>query len=101
MRHSLLYRPVAWAGGCKCTASGRDCYRVSNAETVKALCKKLAPPLVTLLSGEPEIQYVALRNINLIAQKRCAPSVNAVTLRRSFRPPTQPAVRTANVLSRR
>jgi hypothetical protein len=27
---------------------------------------------VTLLSGEPEIQYVALRNINLIAQKRCA-----------------------------
>ncbi|KAL7060510.1 hypothetical protein AAHC03_09914 [Spirometra sp. Aus1] len=31
--------------------------------------KKLAPPLVTLLSAEPEIQYVALRNINLISQK--------------------------------
>jgi hypothetical protein len=31
---------------------------------------KLAPPLVTLLSAEPEIQYVALRNINLIVQKR-------------------------------
>merc|ERR1719431_1257162 len=30
----------------------------------------LAPPLVTLLSAEPEIQYVALRNINLIVQKR-------------------------------
>ncbi|XP_059990720.1 LOW QUALITY PROTEIN: AP-2 complex subunit beta-like [Lagenorhynchus albirostris] len=34
------------------------------------LLKKLAPPLVTLLSGEPEVQYVALRNINLIIQKR-------------------------------
>ncbi|XP_077296460.1 adaptor protein complex 1/2, beta subunit isoform X2 [Arctopsyche grandis] len=34
------------------------------------LSKKLAPPLVTLLSAEPEVQYVALRNINLIVQKR-------------------------------
>ncbi|XP_026068350.1 AP-1 complex subunit beta-1 isoform X3 [Carassius auratus] len=34
------------------------------------LLKKLAPPLVTLLSAEPELQYVALRNINLIVQKR-------------------------------
>ncbi|XP_075154491.1 adaptor protein complex 1/2, beta subunit [Haematobia irritans] len=34
------------------------------------LTKKLAPPLVTLLSSEPEVQYVALRNINLIVQKR-------------------------------
>lgn len=34
-----------------------------------------APPLVTLLSSEPEIQYVALRNINLIVQKR--PSILA------------------------
>ena len=31
--------------------------------------KKLAPPLVTLLSAEPEIQYVALRCINLVIQK--------------------------------
>ncbi|XP_074640623.1 AP-1 complex subunit beta-1-like isoform X2 [Tubulanus polymorphus] len=37
---------------------------------VSNLIKKLAPPLVTLLSAEPEIQYVALRNINLIVQKR-------------------------------
>ena len=29
----------------------------------------MAPPLVTLLSAEPEVQYVALRNINLIVQK--------------------------------
>ena len=37
--------------------------------------KKMAPPLVTLLSSEPEIQYVSLRNINLIVQKR--PSILA------------------------
>ncbi|CAK9299778.1 unnamed protein product [Gordionus sp. m RMFG-2023] len=41
-----------------------------NNEYVNSLSKKLAPPLVTLLSAEPEIQYVALRNINLIVQKR-------------------------------
>uniref|UniRef100_A0A3Q2PPN8 Adaptor related protein complex 1 subunit beta 1 n=1 Tax=Fundulus heteroclitus TaxID=8078 RepID=A0A3Q2PPN8_FUNHE len=35
------------------------------------LLKKLAPPLVTLLSAEPELQYVALRNINLIVQRSC------------------------------
>merc|ERR1739838_454997 len=44
----------------------------------ESLLKKMAPPLVTLLSAEPEIQYVALRNINLIVRKsvraigRCA-----------------------------
>ena len=36
---------------------------------VRQLQKKMAPPLVTLLSAEPEIQFVALRNINLIVQK--------------------------------
>lgn len=35
--------------------------------------KKLAPPLVTLLGAEPEIQYVALRCINLVVQR--APEV--------------------------
>ncbi|GLV37016.1 Adaptor Protein complex 1/2 beta subunit [Carabus blaptoides fortunei] len=39
-------------------------------ETCTTLGKKLAPPLVTLLSSEPEVQYVALRNINLVVQKR-------------------------------
>jgi len=43
---------------------------VTNQEQIKSLSKKLAPPLVTLLNSEPEIQYVALRNINLIVQKR-------------------------------
>lgn len=37
---------------------------------IQGIVKKLSPPLVTLLSAEPEVQYVALRNINLIVQKR-------------------------------
>lgn len=42
-----------------------------DSDYYNTLLKKLSPPLVTLLSGEPEVQYVALRNINLIVQKRC------------------------------
>ncbi|CAJ1378128.1 unnamed protein product [Effrenium voratum] len=41
-----------------------------NPEVLRMLAKKLNPPLVTLLSSEPEVQYVALRNIRLIVQKR-------------------------------
>jgi len=44
----------------------------NNADALRNLTRKLAPPLVTLLNSEPEIQYVALRNINLIVQKRPA-----------------------------
>merc|ERR1719397_1921467 len=40
-----------------------------DSEQQTQLAKKLSPPLVTLLNTEPEIQYVALRNINLIVQK--------------------------------
>lgn len=40
-----------------------------------ALLRKLAPPLVTLLGSEPELQYVALRNISIIIQAQ--PSVLA------------------------
>ncbi|EOA19924.1 hypothetical protein CARUB_v10000174mg [Capsella rubella] len=43
---------------------------ITSTDVIRNLCKKMAPPLVTLLSAEPEIQYVALRNINLIVQKR-------------------------------
>ena len=39
-------------------------------ELAKGVIKKLAAPLVTLLSCEAEIQYVALRNINFILQKQ-------------------------------
>jgi vesicle coat complex subunit len=43
---------------------------LSDTDLKLSLYKKLAPPLVTLLSSEPEVQYVALRNINLVVQKR-------------------------------
>ena len=42
---------------------------IRNPGTSRVLVKKLAPPLVTMLSAEAEIQYVALRNINLIVQR--------------------------------
>jgi AP-1 complex subunit beta-1 len=42
---------------------------MSDREFVALLVKKLAPPLVTLMSSQSEVQYVALRNINLIVQK--------------------------------
>ncbi|OQN99858.1 hypothetical protein B0A48_14628 [Cryoendolithus antarcticus] len=39
--------------------------------TLQALySKKMAPPLVTLVSSKPEVQYVALRNIDLLLQKQ-------------------------------
>lgn len=43
---------------------------ITNQDVIRAISKKLSPPLVTLLNSEPEIQYVALRNINLIVLKR-------------------------------
>jgi AP-1 complex subunit beta-1 len=44
---------------------------VTNVETTASICRKLAPPLVTLAqSSSPEVQYVALRNIALIVQRR-------------------------------
>jgi AP-1 complex subunit beta-1 len=43
--------------------------RTDGEDFQRVMFRKMAPPLVTLLSSEPEIQYVALRNINLIIQK--------------------------------
>ncbi|SGY55547.1 BQ5605_C006g04043 [Microbotryum silenes-dioicae] len=43
---------------------------VSREEFVKSILRKMAPPLVTLVSSAPEVQWVALRNINLILQRR-------------------------------
>ncbi|CAK5273004.1 unnamed protein product [Mycena citricolor] len=43
---------------------------VSREDLVKQFLRKMAPPLVTLLSSPPEVQWVALRNINLLLQKR-------------------------------
>ncbi|KAG6820601.1 hypothetical protein H0H93_014517 [Arthromyces matolae] len=43
---------------------------MENRKLVDYCCKKMGPPLVTLLSSGPEVQYVALRNILLIIQRR-------------------------------
>ncbi|RDX49052.1 Adaptor protein complex beta subunit [Lentinus brumalis] len=43
---------------------------ITSENLTKTLIRKMAPPLVTLLSNPPEVQWVALRNINLLLQKR-------------------------------
>lgn len=43
---------------------------ITRPDFTKQLIRKMAPPLVTLLSSPPEVQWVALRNINLLLQKR-------------------------------
>jgi len=43
---------------------------LTNPDLIRIYCKKLAQPLISLVTGEPEIAYVALKNINLILQKR-------------------------------
>ncbi|KAL8928462.1 MAG: hypothetical protein Q9208_001695 [Pyrenodesmia sp. 3 TL-2023] len=44
--------------------------RSVNSEAARSYLKKMAPPLVTLVSSPPEVQYVALRNIDLLLQKQ-------------------------------
>ncbi|KAI9749216.1 MAG: beta-adaptin [Lichina confinis] len=39
-------------------------------ELARQYLRKMAPPLVTLVSSAPEVQYVALRNIDLLLQKQ-------------------------------
>jgi vesicle coat complex subunit len=51
---------------------------IENNGLKEHLCKKMGPPLVTLLSSGPEVQYVALRNILLIVQRRPAVLKNDV-----------------------
>ncbi|KAF4658456.1 hypothetical protein FOL47_007975, partial [Perkinsus chesapeaki] len=46
-----------------------DLDKVTDSAFVQQIVKKLHPPLVSLLSNPPEIQYVAIRNLNLIVQK--------------------------------
>merc|ERR1740138_1183476 len=55
---------------------------VDNTEVLRMLAKKLNPPLVTLLSSEPEVQYVSLRNIRLIVQRR--PGILAADVKMFF-----------------
>lgn len=43
---------------------------IADPRSIDNLCMKLSPPLVTLLSKGPEIQYLTLRNALLILQRR-------------------------------
>ena len=43
---------------------------IADETQISNLCRKLSPPLVTLLAKGPEIQYLALRNALLILQRR-------------------------------
>jgi vesicle coat complex subunit len=43
---------------------------VEDSETVRSFCKGIRPCLITLLSAEPEIQYVSLKNITILAEKQ-------------------------------
>lgn len=41
----------------------------SFSDRARSISRKLAPPLISLMNNEPEIQYVAIKNINLILQR--------------------------------
>ncbi|TIB74184.1 hypothetical protein E3Q24_00652 [Wallemia mellicola] len=56
--------------------------RLQREDFIRQLVRKMAPPLVTLVASEPEVQWVALRNINLILQAR--PDVLSSELRVFF-----------------
>ncbi|MCJ1308232.1 hypothetical protein MMC25_001885 [Agyrium rufum] len=43
---------------------------IADQKQISSLCRKLSPPLVTLLAKGPEVQYLALRNALLILQRR-------------------------------
>ena len=43
---------------------------IADEKQTASLCRKLSPPLVTLLAKGPEVQYLALRNALLILQRR-------------------------------
>ena len=43
---------------------------MEDEQLIRMLERKMGPPLVTLLSSGPEVQYVGLRNILLIIQRR-------------------------------
>ncbi len=39
---------------------------ITDTEKVRSICRKMAPPLISLMNSEPEIQYIAIRNLNII-----------------------------------
>lgn len=44
--------------------------RVESTTLRQQYIKRMSPPLVTLVSSQPEVQYVALKNIDLLLQKQ-------------------------------
>lgn len=42
---------------------------INNSDKIRSFCRKLAPPLISLMSTEAEMTYVAIRNINLILMR--------------------------------
>lgn len=44
--------------------------RVEDPKIHQQYIKRMSPPLVTLVSSQPEVQYVALKNIDLLLQKQ-------------------------------
>ncbi|KAH6891061.1 adaptin N terminal region-domain-containing protein [Thelonectria olida] len=44
--------------------------KATSPDSVRSFLKKMAPPLVTLVASAPEVQYVALRNIDLLLQAK-------------------------------
>ncbi|PLW26125.1 hypothetical protein PCANC_22450 [Puccinia coronata f. sp. avenae] len=51
---------------------------MSNSDIMDTLCKRISASLITLLSSGYEVQYIALRNILLIIQRRPAVLKNQV-----------------------
>ena len=43
---------------------------LEDTDTIRGFCKGVRPCLITLLSAEPEIQFVALKNISVLAEKQ-------------------------------
>ena len=43
---------------------------IADEKVITTLCRKLSPPLVTILAKGPEVQYLVLRNALLILQRR-------------------------------
>ena len=42
---------------------------IKNTDKIRSYCRKLAPPLISLMSTEAELMYVAVKNINLILMR--------------------------------
>lgn len=39
---------------------------INETEKIRSICRKMAPPLISMMNNDPEIQYIAIRNINII-----------------------------------